>query len=457
MDRIVEYLSTYSDSLKFEDLPPEVIHQAKRLVIDTLGCAIGGYPSQPAAIARDLASTVTSSQPATILWSGQKTSVDMATFSNGVMIRYLDFNDGYTSKESGHPSDTIASVLSPGEVTHRDGRSTIVAIVLAYEAFCRMCDVAQVRVRGFDHATVGVIASTLGAAKIMDLPREQTAQALNLAVASNVALFQIRVGELSMWKGCAFANASRNAVFACLLASRGLTGPPMVFEGRGGFFNSVSGEPFELSPFGGNGNPFRIMECNIKRFPLGQYSQTVVQAALEVREKLPDAETISQVNIRTLNTAIRIMAGDDEKWHPTTRETADHSMPYTVAVALMYGEVDESHFGREFLDNPKLQGLVQKIRVSAWEEADRREPEAMLCEVEVVTTSGQSFSSEVPYHRGHWKNPMSDQEVEAKFGSLSRDLLTPSQIDSLLERLWHLEEVDDIGQVVQMVKLQNVR
>lgn len=448
MGTIVESLSDYAASLRFEDLPSDVVHQAKRLLVDTLGCAVGGFSGEPSAVARALAETVSSRQPATVLGSGQQTTVDLATFANGVMIRYLDFNDGYTSQESGHPSDTIAAVLSPAEVAHGDGKSVITATVLAYEVFCRLCDAVSVRAKSFDHVTLGVIASTLGAAKAMGLSREQMVQALNLSVAANIALYQTRIGDVSLWKGCAFANASRNAVFAALLAGRGLTGPSPIFEGPGGFFAAVTGEPFTLPPFGGHGRPFKIMECTIKRFPLGLYSQTVAEAALEVRRQLPSVDDIRAINIQTLQTAVNIMAGDAEKWHPTNRETADHSMPYTAAVALMYGTVEPRHFGAEYWRDPRLLELVQKVKVSVSEEANRRAPEAMLSLVEAVTSEGQRFTAEVPYHRGHWKNPMTDQEVEAKFRALAQDVLTPAQTDALLERLWNLEQVKDIGEVI---------
>src|SRR5262249_11190565 len=138
MDRIAAYLSDYTVALTFEELPAEVVHHAKRMLIDTLGCAIGGFTSEPSKVARALADTVSSRQPATVLGSGQQTSLDLATFANGVMIRYLDFNDGYTGKESGHPSDAIAAVLSPAEIVHGDGKSVIMSIVLAYEIFCRL-------------------------------------------------------------------------------------------------------------------------------------------------------------------------------------------------------------------------------------------------------------------------------------------------------------------------------
>ena len=455
MDRIVDYLSSYATTLKFEDLPAEVVLQAKRMILDTVGCAIGGFSSQPAKIARDLAGTVSSSRPATIMGSGQSTSPDMAAFANGVAIRYLDFNDGYTGREPGHPSDTIAAILSPAEVAHADGKTVITATVLAYETFCRLCDAASIRSRGFDHVTLGIVAAGLGASKAMGFSREQTAQTLNLCIVPNLAMFQTRIGEVSMWKGCAFANASRNAIFAALLAQRGLSGPSPIFEGDGGYFRTVSGGPFELEPFGGNGNPFKIMEATVKRFPFGLYSQTVVEAALEVRDRLDGVENIKEINVHTLNTAVNIMAGDEEKWRPANRETADHSMPYLTAVALKYGTVETQHFGEEYLRNSQLLELVQKVKVSISEEANRRAPDAMLASVEVVTTSGDRFASpEIPYHRGHWKNPMTGPELEGKFRSLSKDQLAPTQTEALLEQLWTLEQLDDIGQLIGMVKLE---
>ena len=453
MATIAEQLSVYATSLHYRDLPVEVVHQAKRLIIDTLGCAIGGYTSEPSKIARELAGTVTSTQPATVLGSGQASSPDLATFANGVMIRYLDYNDGYTSLESGHPSDSIAAVLSPVEVAGAGGRRAIAATVAAYETFCRLGDAATLKYRGFDHVTNGCIASVVAAARSLGLSPEETHQALNLGVVSNLALNQTRVGTLSHWKGCAYANASRNAVFATMLAARGLTGPSPIFEGEGGFFNTVTGEPYQLEPFGDGDQPFKIMECSIKRFPLGQYSQTVVQAALEVREQLPDPGDIAEVNIKTLQKAVDIMAGDPEKWHPATRETADHSMPYTTAVALTYGSVHQRHFDDQYLRDTALLDLTQRVRVGASEEANRRAPEAMLCDLEVVTGSGRRYSSQVAYHKGHWKNPMSDAEVEEKFRSLARDLLSPAQTEALLDRLWHLEEVEDIGEVLRLTRI----
>ena len=454
MTTLAEKLSSYAASLRYEDLPDETVHLAKRFIIDTLGCALGGYSSEPARVAREMAGMVSSTHPVTVMGSGQQTSLDLASFANGVAIRYLDFNDGYTSNESGHPSDSIAASLSATEAAGGSGRDFILSTVLAYEVFCRICDTVDIKPR-FDHVTVGGAASTLAAAQTMQLTPGQALQALNLNVASNLALYQTRIGDVSMWKGCAYANATRNAMFAVQLAQRGITGPSPVYEGAGGYFNAVTGRPLELEALGGNGQPFKIAECSIKRFPLGQYSQTIAQAALDVREQIPGditPEAVAEVNIATLQTAVNIMAGDAEKWRPANRETADHSMPYTAAVALLYGGVESRHFDDEFIFDETLLDLVSKVNVSVSEEANRRVPDAMLCDFEVVTTSGERHSAQVAYHKGHYRNPLTDSEVEDKFRSLASEHLPGDRIDALLAHLWRIDEAPDLTELFRLTR-----
>lgn len=451
MSTLVEQLSAYGARLCYDELPREVVRQAKRLIVDTIGCALGGCNAEPARIAREIAAGVTSARPATVLVSGQATSPELAAFANGVMIRYLDFNDGYTSTgESGHPSDCLAAALACAEIARRGGRDLLAATVLAYEVFCRLCDAADLKPLGFDHVTVGVAASAAAAAKLLGLDEARSAEALNLAIAPNLALYQTRIGRVSMWKGCAFANASRNAVFAALLAERGMTGPSPIFEGEGGYFKAVTRAPFALPALGGGGHPFKILECSIKRFPLGQYSQTVVEAALAARARVSDLQEIAEVRVRTCSTAVRLMAGDPEKWAPETRETADHSMPYTVAVALAHGAVEARHFDESHLRDPRLLDLVRRVKVERWEEADRRMPTAMLCELELLTRGGRLYTERVEYHKGHYRNPMSDAEVEAKFRSLAVPALGEARATRLLERLWRLEEVADAGEILRL-------
>jgi 2-methylcitrate dehydratase len=265
-----------------------------------------------------------------------------------------------------------------------------------------------------------------------------------------VALYQTRIGHVSMWKGCAYANASRNAVFAAMLASRGMTGPAPIFEGVGGYFKAVTRAPFQLAELGGKESPYKILECSIKRFPLGQYSQTVVEAALELRSKIKSADDIEEIRIDTVTAAVRLMAGDPEKWTPATRETADHSMPYTVAVALLYGKVESQHFDDEYLRDPKILGLAARVKVTISAEADRHMPHAMRCHFSLVTKTGTTHATMVDYHKGHYKNPMSEAEIEAKFRPLAAGVLKTAQTDRLLAALWRLEEQSNVRDVMAL-------
>ena len=274
---------------------------------------------------------------------------------------------------------------------------------------------------------------------------------MQLGIAPNNALYQTRIGNVSMWKGCAYANASRNAMFAAMLAVRGMTGPSPIFEGVGGYFKAVTRNPFALNTLGGvNGAPFKIMECLIKRFPLGQYSQTVVEAALQMREKVSSPDDIAEIHIETVTTACILMADAPEKWEPPNRETADHSMPYTVAVALIHGDVQEEHFDDAHVFDPKIRALTRKIKIKPSAEADKHMPHAMRVFFKMITKSGQTFETLVDHHKGHWKNPMDDADIEKKFRTLARKVLPEAKIDVLLARLWQLETAVDAGEVLRL-------
>ena len=449
MDRITEYLSNYAESLEFDSLPRDVVDKSKRLIIDTLGCALGGYSSEPSKIARGMAEA-TCPHPATVIGSGQKTTPDLAAFANGTMIRYLDYNDIVMSRfGGGHHSDDIAAILSPAEVVHGSGREVITAVVLAYEVNTRFPDKLSLQSKGWDGTVFGVIACGVAAAKAFGLGKDQISQTINLSVVPNSGLYQTRIGSVSHWKGVAMPNAARNAVFAAMLASRGMTGPDPIFEGPGGLFNAF-GETFELDHFGGNGRPFRILEASMKHFPVGAVAQTAVEAALAIRQELNSIDDIAEVSVETFSS---VMSGDADKWDPQTREAADHSMPYSVATALRYGPPQVYHFFPEYFRDPTTLELMQKIKVEVTEEAQQAYPDAMLDTVEVVTKSGERLKERVPHHRGHYMNPMTDEELEAKFYSLTQGLLSESQISRLLERLWNLEQVEDIGEVMELLKV----
>jgi len=448
-----EKLAAYATTLKYEDLPPEVALTAKRIVLDTIGCAIGGHTAGPAQIALKLASGVSATQPATVMCSGVRTTPEMAVFANGVMIRYLDFNDGFISLGGGHPSDSLAALLTPAELYGRSGRDLLVALVIAYEVYTKFTDVIEMRELGLDQSTILGLASVVAAGRLMGLTKEQLTNAIGITLGGNTALNQGRVGTLSNWKAYACAEASRKATFSAQLALAGMTGPREVFEGRDGFFNVINRKPFEPAPFGGRDAPFGIMRASTKRFALGQFAQTVAQAAMEAREFCSDPGQIAEINVHVSTNAIHVMADSPDKWRPQTHETADHSMPYSVGVILMYGMINENYYEAPYLHDQKLLDLVAKVKAIPSEEAARRHGEINLCELELVLKSGQRNTTRVEYHRGHWKNPMSEVELSEKFRGLAGRYLNAERVESLLAQLWKLDDLPKAGVILELTRV----
>jgi 2-methylcitrate dehydratase len=460
---IADRLAQYAASLSYKKLPAPVIHEVKRRLLDSLGCAFGAWSSAPCRIARQIGLSVKAPDGATIWGTRHKTSPDLAAFVNGALVRYLDFNDTYLSKEPAHPSDNLAAVLAVGEATHATGRQLIEAMALAYEVQCRLCDAAALRPRGWDHVTYGPFSSSVAVGKLLKLPRQKILQAVNLAGVSNVALRQTRVGDMSMWKACAFSNATRNGVFATLLAQAGMTGPSPIFEGEKGFVRLVSG-PLELGSFGGESSanqdrtPFKILDTYIKHYPVEYHAQTAVEAALIVREQVLQEgknalSSIAEVEIGSYDVAIEIIGRDPEKWHPRTRETADHSFPYCVAVALLDGIVTLRSFSERRLADRALQALMQKTKVVAQPEFVDWYPAGLPTRVAVRTTAGKEYVKQVDFPLGHPRNPMSDREVEEKFRSLASGVLDRKRAGHLIEFVWQLDQVKDIGTLMPLLRV----
>ncbi len=456
MDKVLKSLTDYAISLTYDKLSPETVHQVKRILIDSMGTSMGAYDAEPYIIARNYALEVTASPGATILGTTHRTAPDLAAFVNGVMVRYLDFNDTGGGFENGHPSDNIPAVLAAAEYAGADAQAAILGIVLAYEFVGCMGHENRLLKNGWDYVTYNAISAAAGAGKVLNLNYEHMANAIALATVPSFALSQTRAGTLSMWKGCAAGNATRNGVFAAIMASRGLTGPHEAFEGARGLLRQLTaGETIGLPSEMGKNHPYQIQRGKLKYFPSDHEAQTAVNPVLELRKDLGGrVEDIEKVTVDTYDIAIAMAADSPDKWHPTNRETADHSIPYVLAVAFTKGDVWLDDYTEERIRDPKIHELMQKIEVRQTEECQRGFPEGQPFRIEVVTRSGEHFVREIKYGKGHWKNPMSDQDIETKFRKLSTPVLTPDQMDKILEHLWNFDEEKSIQQILNLFVLK---
>ena len=445
MDRMIEQLAGYAAELSYEDLPPAAVHECKRRLIDTLGCLVGAFDAEPSVIARAVARRSFGTPSARILGTQESTTVELAAFANGTMLRFLDFNDAYFGKSSGHPSDNFAAVLACGDALHADGRGVITAGALAYEVFCNFDEVVP-RELGWDYTIYGVIAGAVAAGKVMGLSREAMGNAIALAAVANLTLDETRRGELAMWKGCAAANAARNGIFAAQLAAEGMTGPELAIEGKWGLWHPLG--HFEWAPFGGRGAPFRVTQTHLKYYPAVVHAQTPIAAAIDLHRAMAPQD-IASIAIESYWVANRYTDRTSPLWRPGTRETADHSVPYCVIAAMLDGDITAESFSARRLRDPVVSGLLERTTITENPEFTRLHPEEWPCRIVVTGRGGERKAAEARHFRGHAKRPLSDAEIERKFRALTTRRLTREQADVILATAWRLEQLADIGELLQ--------
>jgi 2-methylcitrate dehydratase len=460
MATLAQRIAEWAEKASFDSLGPRTVHEIKRRVLDSIGTALGAWTSRPAGVTRDVAQAVTAPRGASLLGSRHRTTADLATFANGALVRYLDFNDTYLSREPAHPSDNIAAAWAVGQVQNASGHELLTAIALGYELQCRLCDAASLRKHGWDHVCYGALSSALLAAKLYKLPVEQTVHALGLAGVCNFATRQTRTGQISDWKACAFSNAARNGVFAADLARRGMTGPHEIFEGPKGLFKMVTG-PFDLNWSSGP-DDWMILRTYIKFWPAEYHSQSAIDAALQLRRELAPAvaagganarrliaDGIQSILIESFEAAVSIIGSEPEKWRPTSRETADHSMGYCVACALLDGDVTRASFTDERIRDPLVLGLLDKTRIVETDECNAGYPDGIPNKLIITMTDGRRFERLVKYPRGHAGNPMTDDEVFAKFRGLAREVVSEATAQQVIDRCMTLDTLSDLSGLLE--------
>jgi 2-methylcitrate dehydratase len=432
----VQNLARFVAGASFDRLSADALEQLKIRVLDTLGVAIGALDAEPIIAIRTLVDDLGGTPQATMIGGG-KTSIDRAAFVNVALSRYLDFMDAYLAKgETGHPSDNLGAVLAASESVDGSGAEFLTALAVAYQVQARLSDVAPVRAHGFDHTVQGAYASAAAVAKALRLTEAQTANAIAISGTANNALRVTRTGNLSNWKGLAYPNTAKEGTFAALLASRGITGPELVFEGNKGFKESIAG-PFEID--WSKEDLERVRMTIVKKHNAEIHSQSALDAALDIRSQLIsdpagfDATRIRKVRLRTFGVAYSIIGGGEEgdKHSIRTKEEADHSLPYLLAAALLDGEVNPAQFAPERIVADDIQRLLAVVEVVPDDGFSARFPAEMPADLEVTLTDGTVLRSVQSSYEGFHTNPMSWDVARAKFDAVA----SPFASDQLREEI----------------------
>lgn len=449
MDPSIREIADYTLRVNFSDLPAAVVHDCKRRVLDTLGCGLGAFDAEPCRIARKIALRTTTPNGAYVLGTPHRTLPELAAFANGIMVRYVEGNDVYHGG-GGHPSDAIPGVIAVADAAGADGRTLITAIAIAYEVHHRLFEAVDMRDKGLDHTYYTAVTSAIGAAKVLGLNHAQITNAVSLAVTPNIPLHATRRGNLSMWKGCAAGDTVRNGVFAALLAAEGMTGPDQALQGSDGLGELVGG--FNWKPFPSDRRSFFITQVNMKYFLSEGHSQAPITAAIELHPQV-NFEDIESVTIHTYWFTWSEIGSEPEKWHPATREAADHSLPYIISAVLIDGKFSDEIFSEERLRDERIHKLISKISIKEDPEFTRRAPRSLPCRIEIVMKNGERKVANVEYPRGHVKNPMTDDEINTKFRGLVGRVLPEERVELALDRLWGLDTATDFHEIFEAVQI----
>ena len=434
----VQSLAQFVDQASLDMLSDTALEQLKIRVLDTIGVAIGALDAQPLKEIRALIEDLDAGGGATLIGGGQA-SPDHAAFFNSALSRYLDFMDAYLAKgETNHPSDNMGAVLAAAERADGSGADFLTAFAVAYQIHARLSDVAPVRDLGFDHTTQGAFAAGAASAKALGLGPEQIANAAAMAGTANVALRVTRTGDLSHWKGLAYPHVSKEGVFAALLAAHGITGPAEVFEGNKGF-KALAGD-FELDWSAEDLE--KVTDTIIKKHNAEIHSQSALDAAQEIRAQDGfRADAIASVELRTFDVAYSIIGGGEEGDKRTirTKEEADHSLPWMVAVVLLDGQLNPEQYDLDRITAEDVQDLMHKVTITPSDEFSDRFPDHMCADLVVTLDDGTRFHASTDDYEGFVTNPLDWAGARRKFDALTSPFAEAELRDEIAELVHDLE------------------
>jgi 2-methylcitrate dehydratase len=438
---VAEDVARWVVDLHYDQLPPDVIARAKRVLLDTLGCALGAIGAEPVRMAQQVVALQGGNPQATILGLGRKVSCDQAAFLNGMALRYFDYNDYVALGRPNHASINVAPALAIAEMQGLTGKELLLGLIAGYEVEVRLRDaVAGNGQQGWDDTSIEAqYASAAAAGKLMRLDELKLANALAIAGSNANTLAEVRRGaELTPAKGSAEPMAARNGVFAALLARAGLTYPLTIFEGKYGFAKVVSGK-LDDAILRKRSGEFQILKSCIKLWPSVGTAQAPIAAALEIRKRQTQPEDISAITVALSDFAYKQQAAFPTEIH--TREHADHSVPYTVARALLDGNVRVNDFEEQRFKDPRALALVRKLALRS--EASLPN-ENLGANIKVVPQDGTILMADVPIPPGNMLNPASDAELTRKFLALSEGVLGKERAQKAVELILAVDTMSDL-------------
>jgi 2-methylcitrate dehydratase len=453
-ETITAKMSRWAAQVTYQQLSKEAVYQAKRFLLDSIGCALGGYQQHDVKIALEVLDEIAGRGPATVIGTGKRIDAVSASLANALMIRCMDYNDIYWKQDPSHPSDIFPAALACCERAKSDGRELIVGLVLGHEFEMRFCEAAfpGIRERGWHHATLTAFVSPFVAGRALHLGWEQIQHAVGISASRHATLGAVTAGKLTMMKNTVDPMATQSGVLAALMAEKGYTGPEHVVDGKEGLTHCF-GPSWKLNLLtDGLGESWRITQCGMKAFPTEALTHTPISAVLDiVKSNDLKPEQVEKVQIRSLARAADILS-DPSKYDPQSKETADHSLPYVIAAALAERQVTPAQFEMKKIMDPTIRAQLKKVEVVADPEIEKVFPALQRVIVNLTTVDGRTFTKQLDYPKGDPRNPLTDAEVEEKFAALAEGVLSDGAQKKLKNAIWNLEKAGSVSKLMALMK-----
>ena len=447
-------MAKFALSLRYDQIPEPSLKEAKRFMLDSVGCALAAIDHDDMRQAYDFVQMLGGHEQGTIIGHGTKSNLGNATLMNALLIRAMDYNDIYWKQDPSHPSDIIPAALTPAEYKGLDGKELLVGVMIAYELEMRLCLCAFPGVRevGWHHASLTQFVSPLVAARMFGLTEDQAVAACGISGSSHFTLGGVVAGHLTNMKNTADPMATEAGVRAAMLASTGYSGPVELFEGKEGVFEVVSNVEWRSEEMLKDlGEKFLITECGYKAFPTEALTHQPITAVMDAMgENNVDPHDVAEVKIETTTRGADILS-DPSKYEPRTKETADHSLPYCIAVAVTKGNVLPSDFTDEAIKDPFVWETLPKIKVVANPEIDAMFPGVKRAIVTITTKDGQSFTKQADHAKGRAENPLSDEELIDKFKANASHAMTEGAMDKIVEATFALESIGNVAEYMRLL------
>src|SRR3954471_12582392 len=447
-------MSRWAANLKFENLSQDAVYQAKRFLLDSVGCALGGYQQHDVAIALEVLREISGAGKCTVIGSGESIDAVSASLANALMIRCMDYNDIYWKQDPSHPSDIFPAAIAGCERMGTDGRELIVGFVLGHEFEQRFCEAAfpGIRERGWHHATLTAFVSPIVAGRALKLSWEQIQHAIGISASRHCTVGAVTAGKLTMMKNTFDPMATQSGVVAALLAEKGYSGPEHVIDGKEGLTHCF-GPEWKLNLLtDGLGESWRITTCGMKAFPTEALTHTPISAVLSiVKDNDLTPEHVKQIHVRTTARGADILS-DPSKYDPHTKETADHSLPYVIAAAVAERQVTPLQFTMAKIIDPTIRAQLKKVVVVADAEIEKCFPALQRVIVKITTNDGRSFEKQLDYPKGDPRNPLTDLEIEEKFESLADPVMSKPAQQKLKDAIWNLEKCGSVSELMKLMK-----